>query len=241
MIKAMLGKKIGMTQIYTKEGVLVPVTIIEVGPCCVLQVKNKQTHGYSAVQIGFGDVKESSLTKPVLGYFKKNKLTPKKVIKEIRADGIEGLKPGANIELDFQEGSFVDITGTSIGKGFQGGVKRWGWRGGKSGHGSMHHRTVGSLSASSFPSRIFKGTHMPGRMGGEKRTVQNLKVMKVDKENNLIAVQGAVPGHKNSILMVKEAKKKKAIKKPEPAGEQKEAAPKAAKKETKLKEKKEKK
>jgi len=207
MTKGILGKKIGMTQIFTEGGVLVPVSVIEAGPCQVVQVKTKEKDGYSAIQLGFGDVKESSLNKPLLGHLKKSKVSSKRHIRELRTD--EAFKPGDKIEIIFEVGSYVDITGTSIGKGFQGGVKRWGWRGGKGSHGSMHHRTVGSVSASSFPSRIFKGHKMAGRMGAKRITVQNLKVLKVDKENNLIAVKGAVPGHKNGLLFIKEAKKRK--------------------------------
>jgi len=208
-MKGILGKKIGMTQIFQENGTLVPATVIEAGPCYVLQVKTKDKDGYAALQLCFEDVKESALGKPELGKFKKTKIQPKRYIKELRTE--DAFKGGDKLELDFQEGSFVDITGTSIGKGFQGGVKRWNWAGGKDSHGSMHHRTVGSLSASSFPSRIFKGTHMPGRMGGKRKTVQNLKVLKVDKENSLLVVLGAVPGHKNSLVFVKEAIKKKGI------------------------------
>jgi len=221
MTKGILGKKLGMTQIFTEDGRLVPVTVIEAGPCYVLQVKKKGKEGYSAVQLGFQDAKETSLNKPLRGHFKKAKTSPKKFIRELRTE--QECKVGEKIELAFEEGSFVDITGTSIGKGFQGGVKRWHWKGGKDSHGSMHHRQVGSLSASSFPSRIFKGTHMPGRMGGEKKTVQNLEVVKVDKESNLLLVKGAVPGHANGFLFVKEAKKRKGKVKPKAAPEAAEA------------------
>lgn len=207
MTKAILGKKIGMTQIFSNNGRLVPVTVIEAGPCYILQVKSKDKEGYSAIQLGFEDKKETSVNKPRLGHFKKAKVSPKRFIEELRTEG--EYKIGQKMELEFEEGTFVDIRGTSIGKGFQGGVKKWGWGGGKASHGSMHHRQVGSLSASSYPSRIFKGTHMPGRMGGVKRTVQNLEVLKVDKENNLLLVKGAVPGHKSSLLFIRESKKRK--------------------------------
>lgn len=227
MIKGILGKKLGMTQIFSEDGRLVPVTVIEAGPCYVLQIKKKNKEGYSAVQLGFLDVKEKSLSKPLQGHFKKAKVTPKKYIKELRTE--EDCKVGDKIELAFEEGSFVDITGTSIGKGFQGGVKRWHWKGGKDSHGSMHHRQVGSLSASSFPSRIFKGTHMPGRMGGEKKTVQNLEVVKVDKESSLLLVKGAVPGHANGLVFVKEAKKRKGKVKPKAAPEEAQEAKKGQK------------
>ncbi len=214
MTKGILGKKIGMTQVYSKEGAFVPVTVIEAGPCHILQVKTKDKDRYSAVQLGFCDAKESYLNKPLQGHFKKANVTAKRFIKEIRTEG--EFKAGDKIELDFEEGTFVDVTGTSIGKGFQGGVKRHGWHGGAGSHGSMFHRTVGSVSASSYPSRIFKGHRMPGRMGREKKTIQNLEVVKVDKENNLLIVKGAVPGHKNSYLVIMESKKRKGKKKPPP-------------------------
>jgi len=222
MIKGILGKKLGMTQIFAEDGRLVPVTVIEAGPCYVIQVKKKDKEGYSAVQLGFQYVKETSLNKPLRGHFKKAKTAPKRFIRELRTE--QDFKVGEKIELAFEEGSFVDITGTSIGKGFQGGVKRWHWKGGGGSHGSMHHRQVGSLSASSYPSRIFKGTHMPGRMGGEKKTVQNLEVVKVDKESSMLLVKGAVPGHANGLVFVKEAKKRKGKVKPKAAPEEEAAA-----------------
>lgn len=227
MTKGILGKKIGMTQIFAENGKLVPVTAIEAGPCYVLQVRKTEKEGYAAVQLGFEDVKEASLNKALRGHFKKAKVSPKRYIRELRSEG--DFKVGDKIGLDFEEGSFVDVTGTSIGKGFQGGVKRWNWAGGKGSHGSMHHRTVGSLSASSFPSRIFKGTHMPGRMGGVTKTVQNLEVLKVDKENNLLLVRGAVPGHKNGLLFIKEAKKRKGVVKKKAEGPEAQAEPEAKK------------
>jgi large subunit ribosomal protein L3 len=219
MIKSIVGKKLGMTQLFTGDGILVPVTVIEAGPCSVVQIKKKDKDGYTALQLGFGDRRESLLNKPERGHFKKAKVSPKRILREVRLDDVTDVKRGDTIMLDFQEGSYVDITGISIGKGFQGGVKRWGWRGGKASHGSMHHRTVGSVSGSSFPSRIFKGHHMPGRMGHDRVTVQNLEVLKVDKEKNLLVVRGSVPGHKNSTLFIREAKKKKTLKQATPSQE----------------------
>jgi len=229
-MKGILGKKIGMTQIFLQDGRFLPVTVIEAGPCYVVQVKTRDKDGYAAVQLGFQDKKEKSLTKPQKGHFKKAKVDPKRYLKELRTE--DDFKVGDKVELDFEEGTFVDVTGTSIGKGFQGGVKRWNWGGGKGSHGSMHHRQVGSLSASSYPSRIFKGTHMPGRMGAAKTTIQNLEVVMADKTNNLILVRGAVPGHNNGILFIREAKKKKGKAKAAPTEEKQES-----KKETKPKQK----
>jgi len=204
-----LGKKIGMTQVITENGARTPVTVIEAGPCYVLQVKTSKTDGYGAIQLGFDPKKAKKARKAEAGHVKKAKLKePLRFIREMRLENTDEYKIGQSINIDvFHESDFVDITGTSIGKGFQGGVKRWGWAGGKSGHGSMHHRQVGSVSASSFPSRIFKGHHMPGRMGGVKKTIQNVEILGVDKEKNLLVVKGSIPGHKNSYIIIKEARK----------------------------------
>lgn len=203
-----LGKKIGMTQIFQEDGSVIPVTVIEAGPCSVLQVKTDDTDGYQAVQLGYGDKKEKRVNKPAMGRFKKAKVKPTAFVREIRTGSTEQYKVGQTLTVDmFDQGDFVDVTGVTIGKGFQGGVKRWGWAGGKASHGSMHHRAPGSVGASSFPSRVFKGHHMPGHMGSEKKTIQNIKIVKVDKENNLLAVKGCVPGHKNSYLVIREARK----------------------------------
>lgn len=204
----MLGKKLGMTRIFDSEGKVVPATVIEAGPCYVLQVKTLENDGYKAVQLGFDKKKENRVIKPLKGHFKKANVSPLRFIKEIRTDAADQYKAGEVIAADiFQENDFVDVTGTSIGKGFQGGMKRWGWRGGPSSHGSTHHRTVGSVGASSFPSRIFKGHHMPGRMGGDTVTVQKLRVLKVDKDTNTILVEGSIPGHKNSYLILRTSKR----------------------------------
>lgn len=210
-MKGILGKKIGMTQLYEENGTLVPVTVIEAGPCIVLQVKKPTKDSYTAIKLGFGDKKDSRTNKADLGNFKKAKSSPKRFIKELRLapPEVEKYKIGLEIKADvFQEGEFVDIVGISKGKGFQGGMKRWNWTAGKAGHGSMHHRRPGSIGASSFPSRVFKGKHMPGHLGAERVSVQNLKVLKVDTDKNLLVVKGAVPGHNNSYLTVKSAKKK---------------------------------
>lgn len=203
MAIGLLGKKLGMTQIIKPDGGFVPVTCLETGPCVVLGIKDK------SIIVGFEDVKEKKVKKPQLGFFKKINVSPKNVIKEIPKDS-EEYKVGQEIKVDvFQEGDFVDIKGVSIGKGFQGGVKRFHWKGGPRSHGSMSHRRVGSLGASAYPSRVMKGHPLPGHMGARLVTVQNLKVVQVDKENNLLLVKGAVPGSENNILMIRMSKKKK--------------------------------
>ena len=209
MAIGILGRKIGMTETFEKDGKLTPVTIIEAGPCLVLQLKVPDLDGYRAVQLGFADKKENRTKRPLLGHFKKAGVKPKRFIKEIRISDKDKYTIGREIKVDiFKEGDFVDISGRTIGKGFQGGMKRWGWSGGPASHGSMTHRRPGSIGASAYPSRVVKGHHLPGRMGGNRRTVQNLKVIKVDPENNMLMVKGAVPGHKNSYLVIRNASKK---------------------------------
>jgi len=203
-----LGRKIGMTSIFDENGRVMPVTLIEAGPCYVVQVKTVETDGYNAIQIGFHEQKLRLVRKPDAGHFKKAGVNVLKFIKEIRLKDVSNYKIGQKIEADlFAKGDFVDVIGTSIGKGFQGGVRRWNWKGGPGGHGSMFHRAVGSIQSGARLGRVTKGHHLPGHMGVDRVTLQNLEVMKVDKENNLIVVKGAVPGHKNGFLMVNEAKK----------------------------------
>lgn len=212
MALGIIGKKIGMTRVYNQEGDIVPVTVIEAGPCPVLQVRTQDKNGYSAIQLGFQEKKESRITKPLLGQFKAAGVKPQGIIREFRIDAPEEYKIGQQILVDiFAPGDCVDVMGTSIGKGFQGGVKRWHWRGGPESHGSMQHRAIGSIGASSDPSHTYRGQHMAGRMGNAQVTVQNLQVIKVDKDNNLLVLKGAVPGPKGSFLMVKKAKKKAKI------------------------------
>ena len=207
-MKGILGKKIGMTQLYVEEGNLVPATLIEAGPCTILEVKGTAKDKLMAIKLGFGDKKESRTNKPDAGNFKKAKSSPKRFVKEVRLDAAEGLDRGQEIKADiFQAGEFVDITGVSKGKGFQGGMKRWNWTAGKAGHGSMHHRRVGSIGASSFPSRVHRGKTMPGHLGVETVTVQNLEILRVDKDHNLLVIKGTIPGHNNSYLTVHLSKK----------------------------------
>ncbi len=203
----LIGKKIGMTQVFTADGSQVGVTAIEAGPCAVLMVMDKN------VQLGFELGKEKNIKKPQLGFFKKLNIAPRKVIKDLSKETNVEYKIGDELRVDlFAEGDFVDVSGTSIGKGFQGGMKRWHWQGGPRTHGSTSHRRVGSIGSSTTPGRVFKGHHMPGHMGAEKVTVQNLKVIKVDLEHNILLVEGAVPGHKNGYIIITKAKKKKAKK-----------------------------
>ncbi len=207
---AILGKKIGMTQYITGAGNMIPVTALEAGPCLVVDLKTKEKHGYKAVQLGFGDnVKEKNVSKALKTSYAKKNLKIKKYLREVRLEEKENYEIGQEIKADvFKAGDLVDVQGTSIGKGFGGGVKRWHWRGGASSHGSMHHRRIGSIGASSFPSRTWPGHHMPGRMGGETKTMQNLEVVKVDAAINLILVKGAVPGSDNGLLYIRRSLKR---------------------------------
>ncbi|MBR3133864.1 MAG: 50S ribosomal protein L3 [Clostridia bacterium] len=208
MKKALIGRKIGMTQIFDEKGAVIPVTAIEVGPCTVTQIKTVEQDGYQAVQLGFGEVKESKLTKPQLGKFSKGKLTPKKFLREFRLDSIEGLNVGDELKADvFEVGDKVDIQGTSKGKGFQGVIKRHGQHRGPMGHGSMYHRRPGSMGSTSTPGRVYPGKKLPGHMGTETVTIQNLEVVKVDVDKNVILVKGSVPGAKKSILKIKSSVK----------------------------------
>jgi len=201
---ALLGKKIGSTQVFNDAGSMVSVTAIEAGPCPVLAVKEK------SIQLGFDLVKESRLRKPEQGYFKKLNIVARKFVREIVKDPAKEYKVGDEIKVDiFAAGDFVDVTGITIGKGFQGGMKRWHWHGGPMTHGSTSHRRVGSMGSTTTPGRVWKGHHLPGHMGAERMTLQNLKVVKVDAQNNVILLNGSVPGHVNSYVIIRKAKKKK--------------------------------
>jgi large subunit ribosomal protein L3 len=203
-MKGILGKKLGMTQVFADDGTIVCITAIEAGPCPVLAIKDK------SVQIGFDPAKEKRMKKPLSGFFKKINVAPQKLIREFLKSPDKEYKVGEEVKVDlFKTGDFVDVTGTSKGKGFQGGMKRWHWQGGPETHGSTSHRRVGSIGSTTSPGRVFKGHHMPGHMGNVRKTLQNLKVVRVDLENNLLLIKGAVPGHKNSYLIINKAKKKK--------------------------------
>ncbi len=204
MQKSMIGKKIGMTQIFDETGKVVPVTVIEAGPCVVVQKKTVENDGYDSVQLGFGDVKIKNVTKPLQGHFKKADVACKKTLKEFRLDDCSALNVGDVLKADvFTVGDAVDVSGTSKGKGFQGAIKRHNQHRLKMTHGTGPvHREAGSMGACSSPSRIYKGKALPGHMGAEKVTVQNLEVVKIDVENNLIALKGAVPGPKGGIVCI---------------------------------------
>ena len=204
MKKAIIGKKVGMTQIFDESGKVIPVTAIEAGPCVIAQIKTVETDGYDAVQLGFGDVKESKVNRPEKGHFTKAGVTTKKHLREFRLDSLEGLKVGDELKADvFAAGDKVDIQGTSKGKGFQGVIKRHGQSRGPMGHGSMYHRRPGSMGPTSTPGRVFKGKKLPGHMGSQTVTIQNLDVVAVDLDKNVILVKGSVPGVKGAILKIK--------------------------------------
>ncbi len=210
MNKGLIGKKIGMTQIFDESGKVIPVTVIEAGPCVVAQVKTEETDGYTAVQLGFGDIKEKKLNKPTKGHFTKVNVTPKKHLREFRLDSVEGLTVGQELKADvFAAGDKVDIQGTSKGKGFQGVIKRHGQSRGPMGHGSMYHRRPGSMGPTSTPGRVFKGKRLPGHMGAQTISIQNLEVVRVDLDKNVILVKGSVPGAKGAILKLKSSVKSK--------------------------------
>ena len=212
MAKGIMGRKIGITQVYSEEGDVVPVTVVEAGPCVVVQKKTVERDGYNALQLGFSEKQERKLNKPEQGHFKKHNTIPCKYLKEFRVEDIGVYEEGQKITVDiFENGDFVDVTGTSKGKGFQGVVKRWGFGGGPAGHGSMFHRAPGSIGASATPSRVFKGKKMPGRLGGKKVTVQNIRVVDVRPDENVILLKGAVPGCKNGIVTIKNSVKKRAL------------------------------
>ena len=202
----LLGRKVGMTQLYDADGHVVPVTVVEAGPCIVVQKKTKARDGYEAVQIGYAPEKPKRVSKARGGHFAAAKVTPMRYLKEMRLDSAAeyGVGQVLTVEL-FADGEEVVVTGTSKGRGFQGGVKRWGYRGGPKTHGSMFYRAPGSIGASSFPSRVFKGHHMPGRMGGVQVTVRGLRVVRTDPGRNLVLIGGAVPGPQGGLVAVRKA------------------------------------
>ena len=207
MSKVILGRKIAMTQIFD-ENVLIPITIVEAGPCIIVEKKVKEKNGYDAIQLGFLEVKENRVNKPELGHFKKSEVRPQKYLREIRVKDIGDLKIRDEIRVDvFKEGDLVDVVGISKGKGFAGVVKRYGFKGGPASHGAGGwRRRPGSIGASADPSRVFKGKKMPGKMGAEKKTVRNLEIVKVDKKENLLLIKGSLPGIKGSLLTIKSSK-----------------------------------
>lgn len=209
MQKALIGKKIGMTQIFDEKGKVVPVTVVEAGPCVVSQLKTVETDGYEAVQVGFGDIKQKHVTKPLAGHFKKADVAPKRILKEFRFDDCSSYELGQIIKADvFETGNKVDVTGKSKGKGYAGVIKRWNFGRLKESHGSGPvARHGGSMGACSSPSRVWKGKKMAGHLGAEQVTVQNLAVVKVDAENNLLAIKGAVPGPNGGYVVIKDSVK----------------------------------
>lgn len=210
MQKGIIGKKIGMTQIFDENGKVVPVTVVEAGPCPVVQKKTAEKDGYTAVQLGYGDLKVTRVTKPLKGHFAKSDVAPKKVLKEFRFADCGAYELGAIVKADvFSAGDKVDVIGTSKGKGTAGAIKRWNFSRLKETHGTGPvARHAGSLGACSDPSRVFKGKKLAGHLGAERVTVQNLDIVKVDAENNLIAVRGAIPGPKGGIVVIADSKKK---------------------------------
>lgn len=208
MKKAIIGKKIGMTQIFTEDGTVIPVTVVEAGPCLVVQKKTMDTDGYEAVQLAYGDVKEKRVTQPRKGHFDKHGVEYRKVIREFKLDDYESFETGQEIKADmFEAGDKVDVSGKSKGKGFQGVIKRHGQHRGPMAHGSKYHRSPGSMGASAYPARVMKGKKLPGQMGNKNVTALNLEVVKVDAEDNVLLIKGAVPGPRGSVVTIKSSVK----------------------------------
>ncbi len=206
MKKAIMAKKIGMTQIFDENGKFVPVTVIEAGPCMVIQKKTLKNDGYSAIQVGFVDKKEKQTNKPTKGHFDKAGVTPKRFIQEFRLENAETFEVGTEIKADvFVAGDKVDVSGVSKGKGFQGAIKRHNFTRGPMSHGSKYHRSAGSMGANTYPGRVMKGKCLAGHMGSENVTIQNLEVVRVDADKNLILIRGAVPGARGSLIVLKDS------------------------------------
>ncbi len=200
----LIGRKVGMTQLFGEKGEAIPVTIIEAGPCTVTELRTAQRDGYTAVQLGFGTRKESRFTRPVLGQFKKRNLTPASQLREFRVDSTDGLEVGQSLDVSiFERGRHVDVQGVTKGRGFAGVVKRHGFAAGHASHGPTAGKQPGSIGASAYPSRVIKGKRLPGRMGGVNLTIKNLEVVAVDPEQNVLMVRGAVPGPPNGLVVVK--------------------------------------
>ncbi len=207
-VNGILGIKLGMTQVFTDDGTAVPCTVLQAGPCVVVERRTKDKHGYDAVQLGLVEfIKPQRVTKALTGHFKKAGVAPMRYLGEVRIqDSKDETKPGDRVLVDaFKVGELVDVSGVSKGKGFQGGVKRWHYRGGDATHGSMFHRAPGGIGASSFPSRVWLGQHFAGHMGNERKTSKNLRVVKVDPEENLLLVRGAVPGPAGAYIYIRKA------------------------------------
>lgn len=211
MSLGLLGRKIGMTRIFDDAGAMIPVTVIQAGPCPILQIKRKATDGYTALQLGFDPKSEKRTNKPDLGHFKKSGIEPQLVVQEVRIEDVDSYETGKALDVGiFEVGEKVDVVGTTKGRGFAGTIKRHHTSRGPESHGSRYHRRPGSLGASATPSRVFKGKKLPGRLGAERRTVQNLKILRIDPQRNLLIVKGAVPGHNNAyVTVVKGAKVRK--------------------------------
>jgi large subunit ribosomal protein L3 len=209
MKKAILGKKIGMTQVFAEDGTVIPVTVVEAGPCTVIRKKSNERDGYEAVCVGFDDVRESLVNKPKMGEFKKAEVAPKRFTREFKFENTADYEVGQEIKADiFVDGDFVDVSGTSIGHGFTGPIRRWNQSRGPMTHGSKYHRGPGSMGAASSPSRVFKGKRLGGHWGNEKVTVQNLQVVRVDVERNMLLIKGSIPGRRGSLVTVRQAVKK---------------------------------
>ncbi|MDD4840174.1 MAG: 50S ribosomal protein L3 [Clostridia bacterium] len=208
MDKAIIGIKLGMSQIFAADGKVVPVTVVEAGPCPVVQVKTKQNEGYDAIQIAFGTIKATRVTKPIAGHFKKANVTAARYLRELRLADCSKYAAGDAIKCDvFAEGDHIDVSGVSKGHGFAGVIQRWNQHTGPMAHGSGYHRGVGSMGACSSPSRVFKNKHMPGHWGQEKVTIQNLSIARVDTARNLLLIKGAIPGAKGSLVVIKNSLK----------------------------------
>lgn len=208
MNKGLIGKKLGMTHIFADDGVRIPVTVVEAGPCVVVQKKTLQKDGYNAIQIGFGATDAARANRAIVGHSKASGQGVFSFLRELRVDDADKYNVGDTISAElFGEGDLIDVTGTSIGKGFQGVIKRWGFKGGRASHGSRFHRAPGSIGASATPSHVFKNKKMPGQLGNERVTVQRLKVVRVDVADNLLLIKGAIPGSKNSLVLIKDSVK----------------------------------
>lgn len=208
MKKGIIGKKLGMTQIFMEDGTCIPVTIVQAGPCVVVQKKTAKVDGYSSIQLGFGEVDALKTNKPKLGHCTKTGKGVFQYLREFRFSESEGMNIGDTLSVtQFLPGEYIDVTGTSIGKGFQGVIKRYNFRGGRASHGSRFHRAPGSIGASATPSHVFKNKKMPGQMGNARVTVQRLQVIRVDATDNLLMIKGAVPGHRNNIVLIKNSVK----------------------------------